>query len=50
MKLLVELGATLRALTVHDRHGEAVDVVLGYDTLKEYVEARGYFGAALSSP
>ena len=40
-------GATLRALFVPDRTGKPVDVVLGYDTLQEYVENDGYLGAVV---
>lgn len=40
-------GAILRTLCVPDRNGNAVDVVLGYDTLKEYEEDTTYFGAVV---
>ena len=32
-------GATLHSLCVPDRNGVPVDVVLGYDTLREYMES-----------
>jgi aldose 1-epimerase len=44
---VISLGATLRALTLRDRRGQLVDVVLGYDTLPEYVAGRGYLGATI---
>lgn len=44
---ILTFGATLRTLSVPDRWGEKTDVVLGYDTLEEYVSNDGYFGAAV---
>ena len=41
---IITFGATVRTLTVPGRDG-AVDVVLGYDTLAEYEENGGFFGA-----
>ena len=43
---IITFGATVRTLTVPGRDG-AVDVVLGYDTLAEYEENGGYFGAVV---
>lgn len=40
-------GATLQQLSVPDRHGVVRDVVLGYDTLKEYEDNTCYFGATV---
>ena len=40
-------GATLRALWVPDAEGKPVDVVLGFDTLEEYVAHNAYFGAVI---
>ena len=40
-------GATLHSLFVPDRNGNPVDVVLGYDSLREYVENDGYLGATV---
>lgn len=40
-------GATLVGMTAPDRDGVMSDVVLGYDTLDEYVNGRGYFGATI---
>jgi aldose 1-epimerase len=44
---ILSLGATLRTLKVRDRNGRSIDVVLGYDTLQEYLDGRGYFGATV---
>ena len=44
---ILTFGGTLRALSVPDRHGEMVDVVLGYDTLEEYMARDGYLGATV---
>ncbi len=44
---ILDYGVTIRTLVVPDRTGKPVDVVLGYDTLEEYVENGGYFGATI---
>lgn len=44
---IITFGAAIRSLTVPDRNGDPVDVVLGYDTLKEYVHNGGYLGATV---
>ena len=44
---IITFGATIRSLVVPDRNGDPVDVVLGYDTLKEYVRNGGYLGATI---
>ena len=44
---ILTFGATLRTLSVPDRRGEMVDVVLGYDTLEEYMARDGYWGATV---
>lgn len=41
---VLTFGGVLRALTVPGKDGP-VDVVLGYDTVAEYEEGTGYFGA-----
>lgn len=41
---VITFGGTLRVLTVPGK-GEAVDVVLGYDTLEQYEREDGYLGA-----
>ena len=44
---VLDYGVTIRSLVVPDRSGEPVDVVLGYDTLEEYVSNGGFFGATI---
>src|SRR5699024_10100837 len=44
---ILDYGATIRAITVPDRDGRAVDVALGYDTLAEYQENSGSMGATV---
>lgn len=44
---IITFGAAIRSLTVPDRNGNPVDVVLGYDTLREYVRNGGYLGATV---
>ena len=44
---ILTYGATLQSLCVPDRNGEPVDVVLGYDTLQEYMNNDGYLGAVI---
>jgi aldose 1-epimerase len=44
---VIALGAAVRSLSVQDRVGRNTDVVLGYDTLKEYLDGRAYFGATI---
>ncbi len=40
-------GATLVGLTAPDRNGSMADVVLGYDSVDEYINGRGYLGAMI---
>ena len=44
---ILTYGATLRKLTVPDRDGKPRDVVLGFDTLEEYIHHDCYFGAVI---
>ena len=44
---ILDYGATIRSVVVPDQNGNPVDVVLGYDTLEEYAENGGYFGATI---
>lgn len=44
---IITYGAALRTLLVPDRTGAPVDVVLGYDTLEEYLDRDGHFGAVV---
>lgn len=41
---ILTYGGALRTLTVPDRAGEAVDVVLGFDTLEDYLVQDKYLG------
>ncbi len=45
--VVLDYGCTLQSLRVPDRDGKLVDVVLGYDTAKEYEENGGFFGASI---
>jgi aldose 1-epimerase len=44
---VLSLGATLQTLRLHDRNGRPIDVVLGYDSLAEYLKGGSYFGATI---
>ncbi|CCH48783.1 aldose epimerase family protein [Pseudodesulfovibrio piezophilus] len=44
---ITSYGAILVGLTAPDRNGTMADVVLGYDTVDEYINGRGYFGAVV---
>lgn len=44
---VLTLGATLQSLVVPDRAGRPVDVVLGYESLEEYLTQDGYLGAVV---
>ena len=44
---IIALGAAIQSITVPDRHGVREDVVLGYDSPREYVAKRQYFGATV---
>lgn len=44
---IITYGATLRVLQVPDRNGKPVDIVLGYDTLEQYLSEDGYLGATV---
>lgn len=44
---ILTFGATLRTLSVPNGGGEMTDVVLGYDTLEEYLAGDGYLGATV---
>lgn len=41
---VIEYGASVTGITVPDRNGESVDVVLGYDTVAEYETNDFFFG------
>ncbi|WCJ20797.1 Galactose mutarotase-like superfamily protein [Euphorbia peplus] len=40
-------GATLVSFKINDKAGKPIDIVLGYDTIKEYQEGKAYFGAVV---
>ena len=42
---ITNYGGIITQLFVPDSQGEAEDIVLGFDTLQEYVESNPYFGA-----
>ena len=44
---IITYGAAVRSLTVPDREGKPLDVVLGYDTLEEYIADTNCFGAVV---
>lgn len=44
---IIDYGATVRSIVVPDKDGKPVDVVLGYDTLEEYMTNGGYLGATI---
>ena len=44
---IITWGAALQFLAVPDRNGHAADIVLGYNTLEEYVDKPEYFGATV---
>jgi len=44
---IMTYGGIIRSLEVPDRNGKLGDIVLGYDTVDEYVKATPYFGALI---
>lgn len=44
---ILDYGVTIKNLFVPDKSGKPVDVVLGYDSVKEYEENDGYLGATI---
>ena len=44
---LTDFGATIQSLILPDAAGQPTDIVLGYDTLAEYVACDTYFGATV---
>ena len=44
---ILDYGATVQSLCVPNRNGGFTDVVLGYDTVREYEENDGYLGATI---
>ncbi len=41
---ILEFGGVIRTLSVPDRDGNVANVVLGFETLTEYVKSRAFFG------
>lgn len=44
---ILDYGVIIRAVIVPDKNGQPVDVVLGYDTLEEYISDDCYLGATI---
>ena len=44
---IINYGAIITKLLVTDKHGEVQDVVLGRASLEEYLDNKGYIGAAI---
>jgi aldose 1-epimerase len=44
---IITLGAIVQSLQVPDARGRSADVVLGFDTAREYVDHGGFFGATV---
>ena len=44
---IIALGAAIQSITVPDRGGAREDVVLGYDSPRDYAAKRQYFGATV---
>jgi len=44
---IMTYGGIVRTLLVPDRNGNLADIVLGYDTLDEYIKENPYFGALI---
>jgi len=42
---VLNFGAIVTSLTVPDRNGKYEDIVLGYDSLQDYMNGKSYFGA-----
>ncbi len=42
---VITYGATITSLRVPDKNGKIEDVVLGYDSLRGYIDGTAYFGA-----
>lgn len=44
---ILDYGCTVRSLVLPDKKGELTDVCLGYDSVEEYQQNGGYFGAVI---
>ena len=44
---VLDYGCTIQSIIVPDRHGDPIDVVLGYDDIESYENGSCYYGATL---
>lgn len=44
---VLNLGVTIRSIVVYDKEGVQRDIVLGYDSVEDYLEQDGYVGATI---
>ncbi|MBA4145759.1 MAG: galactose-1-epimerase, partial [Cytophaga sp.] len=44
---VIPLGGKIVSLHVPDKNGVLGDVVLGYDTIEQYIKGNPYFGAMI---
>ncbi|HRX00575.1 MAG TPA: galactose-1-epimerase, partial [Cyclobacteriaceae bacterium] len=44
---ITNFGGKVVSIFAPDRHGDVKDIVLGYDTIEEYVHGNPYFGALI---
>ena len=44
---IIDYGGTIVSIEVPDKNGKAADVVLGYDSLEQYIVSGGYLGALI---
>jgi len=44
---VLDFGATILSISVPDRNGQVVDILLGYSTIEEYVLDKSYFGSTV---
>lgn len=44
---IINFGADLVSLKVPDRNGKVADIVLGYDSVRDYEEGSAYFGGSI---
>lgn len=45
---IMDWGATVTAIRTHDKDGHFANVVLGFDTLEDYITTRSFFGATIA--
>jgi aldose 1-epimerase len=44
---IIPYGGIIQSILVPDRNGQVADVVLGFDTLEDYIQPHPYFGAII---